>query len=393
MNIEFSRIIKAEFVPPLQEEEILDAIFSFEPLPNFNNRKTLIICEDNTRSTKLSTLFPALVDRLQSVGADVSILFASGTHRPMSQKEMAEKTGIGLGEGVRMLNHDAEDEDSLAHVGNIDSHELKVNKVIEESDTVLVFGGVLPHRVVGFSGGAKMISPGVSNKEFIDYSHWKSTQYPEQEIVGKIENPMRDLIDVQEELLYRRFPDKKFVNVAFITNQSQITNVWVGDFYGSYRKAAEKSKEQMIREVEKVDRILALVDKKSTDFWQAAKAVYNCARVLNDGGEIVVRGELVEGISSAHEKDILAIGYADIQTIKALFDQGEISNQVAASHMMRVGEHLQRVSITLSAEGVSDETCRKANLGYLSPEQVRFSDFDLVVYNAVDIVLEQKKHE
>jgi nickel-dependent lactate racemase len=374
-------------------DEVNNKIFDLIDRSVLLNKKVLIVCEDNTRSTPIDTFFPEFINRLDSLDANVQVLFALGTHRPMRREEMLRKLGISeeRASSIPLINHNAFDDSQMIEVGSIDGRILRLNNAIVDADTIITISSVLPHRVVGFSGGAKMLSPGISNKSFIDYSHYKSTFYPEMEIIGKIDNPMRDLINKQAEIVSQKFPNKKFVCISAITTADGIADVFVGSFQESYKQAAELSKRLLIKEVEQPESILAILDDKSTDFWQAAKAIYNTARVLKDGGTIVIRGRLEDGISATHANDILRYGYSDPETIKKLFESGKITNQVAASHMIRVSEYLQRVNIVLSSENVSKETCKRANLGYISPDKVVPSNFDLIVHEATDILLQKGK--
>jgi lactate racemase len=393
MSREQKREIGNEHLPVISGSEVNSRIFRAIDNSLLQDKNLLIVCEDNTRATPVHTFFPELIDRFHSLNTRISVLFALGTHRPMRRDEMLAKLGISddQAQTISLLNHNSSDESQLVRIGEIEGKTLKINRTVEDADTILTISSILPHRVVGFSGGAKMLCPGVGNKEFIDYSHWKSNQYPEELIMGNIDNPMRALIDKQGEMIQQRFPEKNFICVSAVTTAKGIVDVFIGSFKDSYMQAAELSKDIFIKEIEPSESILAIVDDKCTDFWQAAKAVYNCARALKDGGTIVVRGRLEEGISAINKDDILEYGYSDPETIQELYRSGKITNQLAASHMIRVSEHLQRVNVVLCSENIPEETCKKANLGYLDPKKLDPSMFGTVVHHAVDIVLQKEK--
>lgn len=392
MSKEISPVLQKEDQELISSSEINRQII--QALENLSTpgKSLLVVCEDNTRSTPIDSFFPQLLNDLHSLGLKITVLFALGTHRPMSLEEMYQKLGLSAKQlkEVNLINHNAYSEEELTTVGEIEGKTLKINKAILDADIVLTLSSVLPHRIVGFSGGGKMLSPGISNKEFIDYSHWRSTTFDENVISGEINNPMRTFIDQATNLVTGTYPNKTFICVSFISVPAGICNMSIGSFKESFEAAAKRSQEVFIQEVEECNSILAVVDDKCTDFWQAAKAIYNCARALRKGGTIVIYGKLPDGISATHEKDILDHGYVSREEIKKLYENNLITNQVAASHMIRVSEYASRVKIFLSSESISEETCRRAKLGYIHPSELPLHEFDLVIHHATDIFLRVK---
>jgi len=383
---------ETEHLPVLNGDEINEKLFQKLPVDSLKDKNVLVVCEDNTRATPVHIFFPEFLQRIKDLNAHVRVLFALGTHRPMSEKEMSIKLGLSetQAESIRLQNHDATDEEQLVEVGKINGNIFKINRSVEDSDTIITISSVLPHRVVGFSGGAKMLCLGIGNKEFIDYTHRASNQFPEDDIIGTIDNPMRKILDQQGRMVEQKYPDKNFYCISAITVPDGIVQVFVDSFQHSYEQAASLSKDIFVKEVGPQDAILALVDDKSTDLWQAAKAIYNCARVLKDGGIIVVRGTLKDGVSVPHGKEILEYGYSNPTKIKELSDAGIIKNQLVASHMTRVSEHLQRVKIVICSENITEKMCKRLHVGYLDPEELDESVFSLIVHHAVDVLLKKK---
>ncbi|OLP17972.1 hypothetical protein BST81_13050 [Leptolyngbya sp. 'hensonii'] len=381
--------IKLEVPSVLSREEILQKLALFFDTVVLTGRKVLIICEDVTRSTPIDLFFPDFLQYLQRRAAAVTVLFALGTHRPMTHLEMVQKLGL-TDEQARelpLLNHNAFDEAALVDVGAVESVPLKVNRALAEHEVIVALGSVLPHRVMGFSGGAKYLCPGVANKAMIDYTHWKSNLFPEEQVMGNIDNPIRLILDAIADQIADRLPGD-YVSINCVTAPDGIVDLFVGSFYQSYRQAAALTAQVLFKTVPECSRLLAILDDKCTDFWQGAKAVYNCGAVIRDGGTIVIQGALPEGISASHGPVIEKFGYSTPEQIFALVEAGEFTDQVVvASHMVRVSQRLQRLNIFLASENIDPATCERVNLGYRDPRSIDEAEFDYVVYNPADLIL------
>ncbi|MBS0015920.1 MAG: DUF2088 domain-containing protein [Arthrospira sp. SH-MAG29] len=388
----YMKIITLEPVDLISVDAIIGKITDY--LLSLNQRcdRLLIICEDVTRSTPIHLFFPQLLRFLQRYSSpEISVIFALGTHRPMTETEMLNKLGISPreAENINLLNHNAFDDSHLVEIGVIDGVTVKLNRVMINQDVVMCFGSVFPHRVVGFSGGTKYLCPGIANQAIIDYTHWKSNLFSTEEIMAKVDNPIRNILAQVGELATQAFP-ATLVSVNFVTLPAGIVDVCVGDLQSSYRQAAALSAKLFLKTVEPCDKLLAIVDDKSADFWQAAKAVYNCADIVRDGGILVVRGRLAEGISATHGDIINQFGYAIPEQVKKWVNSGELNNPLVASHLIRVGQHLQRIKVFLASEYIDEKMCDRINLGYRDPASLEPSEFDAIVYHATDLILRRK---
>ena len=76
-----------------------------------------------------------------------------------------------------------------------DRIDVKINKVIDEYDHLVVVGPTFPHEVVGFSGGNKYFFPGIAGPEIIDAFHWLGALITNREIIGTRYTPVRAVVD------------------------------------------------------------------------------------------------------------------------------------------------------------------------------------------------------
>ncbi|MDY7020572.1 MAG: lactate racemase domain-containing protein, partial [Cyanobacteriota bacterium] len=151
--------IALEVPPVLSKEDILTRLLSYLSQFDLNKKRVLILCEDVTRATPIHQFFPDFLRVIQAEASQITVLFALGTHRFMTAEEMQKKLGISpeTANTIKLINHNAFDDDLLAEVGKIDNIPIKINSAIDEHDIVIALGSILPHRVVGFSGGAKYL--------------------------------------------------------------------------------------------------------------------------------------------------------------------------------------------------------------------------------------------
>lgn len=377
------------------------------------NKKVLVLCEDDTRRTPISSFFKEFADTLKDKGAEeITILFAVGTHTSMTmdkerklskeevEEKMCKKLGLKIEEvrerNIKLLIHDTDAED-LIQVGELEGKPLKVNGEVGKADTIITLNNCLPHKVVGFSGGSKMIFPGISGREFIDHFHSKQQKdnISDSKIEGQIHNPVRDLLDEGTDQLQNYFSNKQFISASLVTSpDGGITDVFTGTFRESYELAANLSKEIYMKEIEEpLDKIVVYIDPNKIDLWQGVQALYNCAGVLRDGGTIIISGELANAFGGNHWKEILEFGgYDSEEELLKRVEQGKEINGTVLSHMKRIAKFISRgIQIKISSKNLTEEQCNQIGFGYIAPELLERETPDLIVHHATDILLQQKK--
>ena len=124
-------------------------------------RRVLMLIDDGTRMTPVDRILPGVLDALHAAGLkdqQIEILQAPGTHRPMKPDELRQKLGPYDGK-FKVHEHHYLDPSSLHDFGTTrDGTRVTANKLLTQFDFVMGIGSIVPHRVKGLSGGAK-ISP------------------------------------------------------------------------------------------------------------------------------------------------------------------------------------------------------------------------------------------
>ena len=134
----------------------------------------LIITSDHTRPVPSRITMPQLLAgvRAGNPQAEITILIATGMHRPTTQAELLDRFGEEIVSHERIVVHRAQADEDMAFFGTLPSGgELWLNRLVKESDLVLSEGFIEPHFFAGFSGGRKSILPGVASRKTVLYNH------------------------------------------------------------------------------------------------------------------------------------------------------------------------------------------------------------------------------
>ncbi|HOO87257.1 MAG TPA: nickel-dependent lactate racemase, partial [Synergistales bacterium] len=260
----------------------------------------LLLIDDNTRNTPASRILPLVLEELAAGGVqiqDTAILIALGTHRHMTDAEVEAKVGAELAGRLRIFQHDAHDESGLAHIG-VTEHgtDVWVNKLLLEFDHVIAVGHITPHRVAGFSGGAKMVQPGVSGVVTTGQTHWISALYDGAEIMGTIDNPVRREMNAVAKKAGLSF----IVNVV-LDREERIYRCVCGDPEKAHAAGCEASREIFgVLFPEYADIVVTDTFPADSELWQAAKGIYAGDLPLKRGGVLITVTPCPEGVAQGH---------------------------------------------------------------------------------------------
>ncbi len=155
---------------------------------------------DGTRAQPRDQMIPAVLEELGVPDADVVILVATGTHRGNTDEEIRAMLGDELVERVRVVNHDARDRDSLVYLGEHGRGvPVWINRLWVEADLRITTGFVEPHFFAGFSGGPKLVTPGLAGLDTVLVLH----------DAARIGDPQRDLGRDRGQPRPRRHPRRR----------------------------------------------------------------------------------------------------------------------------------------------------------------------------------------
>lgn len=261
--------------------------------------KIVILVDDFTRPTPAYKLLPALLDELDPTAnnLEIKLLNAAGTHRPMTHAELEAKVGADVMAHYTVLNHDAYNEAELVFVGKTkNGTPIQINRLVMEADLVIGISNIVPHNLAGWSGGAKIIQPGVCGAETTNLTHAIAMMSPLPHI-GRLDNPLR----VEVEQVVERAKLNFFSINVVLNRHAEVVYVGAGQATQSHRRAIEESERVWVVPIPALpDIIVASSHPSNVDFWQGSKGLYACEPVIKRGGDIILATPCPERIAT-HE--------------------------------------------------------------------------------------------
>src|SRR5205814_2079421 len=121
-----------------------------------------------------------------------------------------------------------------------DGTRVTANKLLTQFDFVLGIGSIVPHRVKGLSGGAKIAFPGVAGKEIMERNQWEASMHMSETVMGVPENPMRLRMEEAARMAGLRY----IVNVVYgVDPNHTIVGCFTGDIVAAHREGCKCSRE------------------------------------------------------------------------------------------------------------------------------------------------------
>lgn len=378
------------------EEEIIEGAFSYpigsDPLSKMVRgcKNVLIIADDHTRTTPVQKVLPRLMRELEVAGIKpgrIKILIALGTHRPMTEEEIREKFGKEISERYPILNHNWWDPSQLSYLGETEGKTpIFINRLVKEADFIIGVGQIVPHRVSGFSGGGNIIQPGICGEETTGKTHWLAAQFTGRQILGKIENPVKEEIE--------RVAQKAGLQWIINTIQDgsgRLIEVVTGDSVQAYRKGATRSL-RVFQSVLPHEADIVVVDSHPYDseLWLASKGIYASELAVKQGGVVILISPCPEGISPSHP-EVLEFGYQTFEEVDQKVRNGIIKKLTAAAHLVHVGRVIkERAKGIMVSQGISKSETERLGLIYApEPREALDAAFSLLGRDAKVAVLQR----
>ena len=308
-----------------------------------------------------ATVLPVLLRDLSHLPTErVRILVATGTHRANTATELESMLGRDVVANYPVINHDAFDRENLAHVGKTSGGiPIWLNRHWVESDLRITTGFVEPHFFAGFSGGPKMVAPGLAGFDTTMRLHDAGMIGDPRSTWGVTDgNPIHDAIREIARLTGVGFS----VDVT-INRDHAITSVYAGELFAVHTAACDDARRRAMRAVG--DRFNVVVTTNSgypldQNLYQAVKGISAAAQ--GGAGRRRHRGRRAAGRRPDHGayREILSMGESPSRLLDAIqsreierHDQWQVQIQAQIQ---------QRAAVYVKSDGVTPSEVRAAHM-------------------------------
>ncbi len=382
----------------LNEDQIFDiCVEGFRELKPVGKR-LLFIIPDLTRTAPIDIMFRVVYKLLADNAKRLDFIIALGTHPPMTQEAIYQRVGITKDEHrtiyskARFFNHDWKTPGQLKHIGTITENEvadisgglmrekvdITINKMVFDYDQLVIIGPTFPHEVVGFSGGNKYIFPGISGEEIINMFHWLGALITNPLIIGTKYTPVRKVIDRAAAFL----PIKRLC-LSLVMKEHDLAGLYIGTPEEAWEAAADLSDRiHLIYKDKPFHTVLSCAPEMYEDLWTGGKCMYKLEPIVADRGKLIIYAPHITKVSVTHGEIIEKIGYhVRDYFIKQAQRFRNIPGGVKAhsTHVRGVGTfengvEKPRIDVIL-ATGIPEAICRRINLGYQDPANIKVEDY------------------
>ncbi|MEM7258841.1 MAG: nickel-dependent lactate racemase [Pseudomonadota bacterium] len=337
--------------PASTVREALQQPVGTEPLAKLaqHARSACILICDITRPVPNHLFLRPLIEELLQAGvpaSGISVLVATGLHRPNLGDELEELLGDPwVQQHVRVENHYARDEAQCVSLGTTEKHSVPVglNKLFVEADIKIATGLVEPHFMAGYSGGRKVIAPGVAHHETIRTFH--SARFMESPFATSCNLANNPLHETQLEIVRMLQGPVLGLNTV-IDEHRNLAFLSFGEIIESHLQAVEFARQSCEVSVgRKFKTVLTSSAGYPLDktYYQTVKGMVTPLDILEPGGDLIIVSECSEGFGSeeflAAQKKLVALGvdaFLDTLTEKSLADVDEWQTEMQLKPM-RVG--------------------------------------------------------
>ncbi|TWU65735.1 nickel-dependent lactate racemase [Crateriforma conspicua] len=302
--------IRKPAMPVLQDAdgaiaEALDTPRGCESLTQLAGKATsacIAIC-DITRPVPNGLFLQPMIRRIMAAGIDASnitVLVATGLHRPNLGDELEELLGDAwVRQNVQVVNHEARDDQQHVHVGTTRKRStvVRLDRRFVEADLKIVTGLVEPHFMAGYSGGRKVIAPGLAHQETITTFHnHRFMSDPAARNCNFDQNPLHE---DQLEIL-QMLGDVYALNTV-IDEQRRLSFVNFGECLQSHAGAVQFV--QPFCEIVVPRRFKTVVTSAAgypldKTYYQTIKGMVAAMNILAPGGDLIIASQCSEGMGS-----------------------------------------------------------------------------------------------
>ena len=330
-------------------EALLNPIQS-KPLSELaRGRKTAcVVISDFTRPVPNKIILPPLLRTLEQNGIksrDITILIATGMHRPNLGKELENLVGRDIMDRYPIENHYCRKSETYRKIDEIEGAPIEINTRYLDADLKILTGLIEPHFYAGYSGGRKAILPGISSFETMKFMHsYEMINHPGVTNCLLEGNPFHEYgIRVCE--LAR--PD--FILNVVINKKRELAGIFAGDYNHAHLAGCQMvSEHAMVPVDQRADMVITSGGGLPLDatFYQISKALICARNILKPGGTIVVACQCREGLGNPEFCSIMR-STCDFQEFTKCYGDPKdfVIDQWCAQNIFQAADHAGKIYI------------------------------------------------
>lgn len=350
-----------------QEQLVLDALEHPVGSPRLRTlaegkRNIVIVTSDHTRAVPSKITLPLLLKEIRSGNpdADITILIATGLHRPTTEEEQRRMFGDEIVDHEKIAINNAFDPKQFVELCVLPSGAVfQVNRLAAECDLLVTEGFVEPHFFAGFSGGRKSILPGICSERTVNENHsYKAVSHPRSNSGMLKDNP------IHADMLCAA----KAVNVQFIFNvaldgEKKIVAAWAGDLEKAHEAGVAFIRQWSQCPVVTGDIVITSNGGYPLDqnLYQSPKAMATAEACAGEDGVIIMCCSCCDGMGGAHFGQLIQRGTPDEidRYLSSIPPEKTIPEQWCTQVCVRV---LRKHPVILVTTFLNHDEVRKANM-------------------------------
>ena len=350
-----------------QEQLVLDALEHPVDSPRLRTlaegkRKIVIVTSDHTRAVPSKITLPLLLKEIRSGNpdADITILIATGLHRPTTEEEQRRMFGDAIVDHEKIAINNAFAPEQFVELCTLPSGAVfQVNRLAAECDLLVTEGFVEPHFFAGFSGGRKSILPGICSERTVNENHsYKAVSHPRSNSGMLKDNP------IHADMLCAA----KAVNVQFIFNvaldgEKKIVAAWAGDLEKAHEAGVAFIRQWSQCPVVTGDIVVTSNGGYPLDqnLYQSPKAMATAEACAGEDGVIIMCCSCCDGMGGAHFGQLIQQGTPDEidRYLSSIPPEKTIPEQWCTQVCVRV---LRKHPVILVTTFLNHDEVRKANM-------------------------------
>lgn len=350
-----------------QEQLVLDALEHPVDSPRLRTlaegkRNIVIVTSDHTRAVPSKITLSLLLKEIRSGNpdADITILIATGLHRPTTEEEQRRMFGDEIVDHEKIAINNAFAPEQFVELCTLPSGAVfQVNRLAAECDLLVTEGFVEPHFFAGFSGGRKSILPGICSERTVNENHsYKAVSHPRSNSGMLKDNP------IHADMLCAA----KAVNVQFIFNvaldgEKKIVAAWAGDLEKAHEAGVAFIRQWSQCPVVTGDIVVTSNGGYPLDqnLYQSPKAMATAEACAGEDGVIIMCCSCCDGMGGAHFGQLIQRGTPDEidRYLSSIPPEKTIPEQWCTQVCVRV---LRKHPVILVTTFLSHDEVRKANM-------------------------------